>query len=67
MLMNVYTPIVVVAYLLSIWLGFYLFQWLIVYTAQTLGMAFPVAVNIWQVLGGLILVLVIYRLALFFF
>ncbi|AMP20950.1 hypothetical protein AZF37_07060 [endosymbiont 'TC1' of Trimyema compressum] len=66
MLMNAYTPIVIVAYLLSIWLGYYSFQWLIVYTTQTLGMAFPVSVNIWQILGGLILVLVIYRLALFF-
>ena len=66
MLMNVYTPIVVIAYLLSIGAGYYLFQWLIVYTAQTLGMAFPVAINIWQIIGGLVLVLVIYLLALFF-
>lgn len=66
MLMNVYTPIVVLAYLLSIVAGYYLFKLLIVYTAQTLGMAFPVVITPWQILTGLVLVLIIYRLALFF-
>ena len=64
-LLNIYTPIVVVVYFLSVVAGLFLLKGLMSYLAKVMSVAFPVSITWIQVGIGLVILLIVYFACLF--
>nr|WP_281178959.1 FtsX-like permease family protein [endosymbiont 'TC1' of Trimyema compressum] len=64
-LLNIYTPIVVVVYFLSVVAGIFLLKGLMSYLAKVMSIAFPVSITWIQVVIGLVILLIVYFACLF--